>query len=432
MAMRLALAAAFALALACALVSRPARASDCLASDAKPTAPRRVATLREAQKLAYAKRYPDARALYLWVLAREPADETARTGLARVDAWDGCWSMAEREFRQVLYADPTNDDARAGLVDLYMWQNEWSLARGQIDAGLALDPKSETLLIERARLAHFSFDDTEAIAIVEALDQRKVKDEELEELRDELFHGEASLAFRADVYPSDYPNIYTMDAELLQRWHKFDFTLGAHLVDWVGGGLTDAIVDSERTLRIGYHPDPGVTVAIEGGFGNPGVVLPQGEFAAELGFPIYRKLTGVLDYDYWQYSTSESVHILSPTLAYEWNDQWDFAVHAWIVHVGVGDTGVGEWAETWGANASWKPVPRLTLMVYYTYGVELDRDPTFVQLFQLRGHVVTLSADWLVTHDWGVRALIAGERREQDGVPTIYIGSLGGGAYVRW
>jgi hypothetical protein len=46
--------------------------------------------------------------------------------------------------------------------------------------------------------------------------------------------------------------------------------------------------------------------------------------------------------------------------------------------------------------------------------------------------VVTLSADWLVTHDWGVRALIAGERREQDGVPTIYIGSLGGGAYVRW
>ena len=71
-------------------------------------------------------------------------------------------------------------------------------------------------------------------------------------------------------------------------------------------------------------------------------------------------------------------------------------------------------------------------MVYYTYGVELDRDPTFVQLFQLKGHVVTLSADWLVTHAWGLRALMAGERREQDGVPTIYIGSLGGGAYVRW
>jgi hypothetical protein len=409
-----------------------ARAGDCPVSGAQPTTPRRIPTLREAQKLAYAKRYADARALYLWLLAREPADTEARGGLARVDAWDGCWGLAEREFREALSAHPEDSDVRAGLIDLYMWEKRWDEAQRLIDDGLAIEHDSPTLLLHRARLLHFMFDDTDARDILRDLERRGFADEELRALRDEIFVGEASVGLRFDAYPSSYPSIYTMDAQLVERWRNFEFALSSHLVDWAGGGLSPPIVDGERSLRVAYHPAAGFTVALEGGFGNPGVVLPLGEGAAEVAFPIYGRFAGVLDYDYWAFSGDESVHILNPTIAYEASDELEIAAHAWIVHVGVGQTPVGAWAETWGGHAGWKVSPRVRLLLYYTYGAQLDRDPTFLELFTLRSHVVTLAADWLVTRDYGVRALLAGERRAEDGVPTIYIGSVGGSFYVRW
>jgi tetratricopeptide (TPR) repeat protein len=401
-------------------------------SSAQPTTPRPIPTFREALKLAYARRYPDARALYLWLLARAPSDAEARAGLARVDAWDGCWGLAEREFREALSSHPEDSDVRAGLIDLFIWEKRWDEATRLIDDGLFLEHDSPALLLRRARLLHWGADDSEALDMVRDLQRRQPEDPELRALRDDLFVGQATVGARADAFPGRYPNIYTLDAQLVERWRKLEVSAAAHLVDWTGGGLGQPIVDGERSLRVAYHPAIGFTTAVEAGFGNPGVVLPRGEVAAEVAFPLYGRFTGVLDYAYWAFSGGVSVHIFNPTLAYEATDDIEVAAHAWLVHVGVGTTGTGGFADTWGAHVGWKATPRLRLLLYYTYGVQLDRDPTFVQLFNLRSHVVTGAADWLVTRDYGVRGLLGIERRAQDGVPSIVIGSVGGELYVRW
>ncbi len=412
--------------------TRAAWAANCSVSALEPATPRRIPTLKQAQQLAYGKRYADARALYLWLLARQPGDTEAGAGLARVDAWDGCWTLAEKEFRTALGAHPEDSDVRSGLVDLYMWQKRWQDARSLIEAGLALEPGSPTLLLRRARLQHFASDDTAARDTLRELERRAPSDPETQALEDELFLGEAGVAARLDAFPSGYPSIVTLDANLLQRWRKLELELASHLVDWSGGGLRKPLVDGERSIRLGYHPSPGFATSLEVGFGNPGVVLPVGEVAAEVGFPIYGRFAGVLDYDYWAFAGNEAVHILNPTIAYEANDDVELAVQAWLVHVGGGPHALGAWVETWGAHAGWKVMPRLRLLAYYTYGTQLDRDPTFAQLLSLHSHVVTLAADWLITKDYGVRGLAALEVRSQDGAGTIPIASAGASFYVRW
>jgi hypothetical protein len=427
--------AAFAALAALAGPEATAFAGDCPVTPpaaGRPATPRRIPTLRQAQQLAYAKHYPDARALYLWLLARMPSDSEARAGLARVDAWDGCWGLAEREFREALAAHPEDSDVRAGLIDLAMWEKRWEEARHLIDDGLAVEHDAPALLLRRARLLHWSFDDSEALAIVRDLQRREPDDAEVRALRDDLFVGEATLGVRFDAYPGGYPDITTVDAQLVEHWRKLEITAASHLVDWTGGSIARPIVDGERTLRLAYHPAIGFTAALEAGFGNPGVVLPRDEIAAELAFPIYGRFAGVLDYAYWTFAGGVSVHIVNPTLAYELTDDLEVAAHAWIVHVGDGPTHAGGFAETWGGHVGWKATPRLRTLLYYTYGVQLDRDPTVVELLTLRSHVVTGAVDWLVTRDYGLRGLLGLERRAQDNVPSILVGSVGAALYVRW
>ena len=42
-------------------------------------------------------------------------------------------------------------------------------------------------------------------------------------------------------------------------------------------------------------------------------------------------------------------------------------------------------------------------------------ESTFVELFTLRSHVITGAVDWLVTRDYGIRGVLAGERRAEMG-----------------
>ena len=400
-------------------------------SDAEPKIHGHAPALREALANAYAKRYPDARAIYLWILARRPNDPEALTGLAHVDAWDGCWELAEQEFVAVLGPHPEHTDARAGLVDLYMWQKRWRDARSLLDAGLARDPDSVDLRMRQARLLHWTGDEWLALGIMREIERRDPRNAEASALRDEIFVGQAALELRMDAYPGGYPNIYTLDAQLMQRWRRFEFTVDSHLVDWSGGDLIQPIVDGERSLRVAYHLGPEIRVGVEAGFGNPGVVLPAAEFGADVGFPIYARFSGALDYWYWTFSGDVSVHIINPTIAYEVNDDVEVAAHAWFVHVGIGPS-EGGLADTWGGHVGWKVTSRLRTTLYYTYGVELDRDPNFTELFTLRSHFITAAADWMVDRDWGLRALLAFEYRTQENVPPISIGSVGAGLYARW
>ena len=145
--------AALAVASAASLVAPDAVAVDCSVSGYAVAARSRVAALLETGGLAANGRWPDARAGYLWVLARYPNDPEALAGLARVDAWGGCWALAEKEYAAVLTAHPEDADVRAGYADLLMWRGRGADAERVLAAGLALDSTAPPLLAREARFA---------------------------------------------------------------------------------------------------------------------------------------------------------------------------------------------------------------------------------------------------------------------------------------
>ena len=152
--------------------------------------------------------------------------KTGRLGpvLARVDAWDGCWGLAEKEFLQALSAHPEDSDVRAGLIDLYMWQKRWDEARALIDDGLFLEHDSATLLLRRARLLHFSSPTirrlSRSCATSGVACPRTTSSGRCATRSSSARHR---WGLRYDAYPSSYPSIYTMDAQLVEHWRKFEF-----------------------------------------------------------------------------------------------------------------------------------------------------------------------------------------------------------------
>ena len=412
-------------------VSRECLGATCPASTRGPTTPERAPALREARQLAYGKHYADARALYLWLWARDKADDEAAAGLAQIDAWEGCWALAEHEYRELIAAHPEDPELWGGLVDLLMWQRRWSEARAILRTVPGANSIPVPLLLRRARLLQWEGDDMGALEAVRRVEALEPNDSDVRDLGDEIFMGRGALGARLDLFPAGYPNIQTYDASFMQRWRKFAFEFQSRLVDWNGGSLSKALVDTEDSITVTYHPTMGVSASVGVGLGVRGVLLPSSEFKAAVSLPIWWRFQGALDYSYWTFTGGTGVHIINPTLSYEVTDSIEVAAHAWIVHVAFGSSGPGGFVGTVGGHAGWKPLHRLKLSLDYTYGAQLAHDPTATQLLSLRSHTVTLAADWQLTREYGLIGLLSEERRASD-APTIFIESMGASFYTRW
>jgi YaiO family outer membrane protein len=401
------------------------------------------AMLTAAEALTTPLDRPRARALYLAVLARDPKDEEAAVGLARVDAWDGCLALAERGYREVLARSRSNVDARAGLADVLLWTRRWQEAEVVLDEGLAIAPLSPDLLSRRARVAHWSGDVTAARRYLTEAERVSPIDPEVREARDRVFAGQARLGQRIQIFPEGYDDVSTTDLSVLQRWRRLRFEAGATVVSRHGasretrsGPLKTTILDGRPSLGAFYHYRGGGwfggTVAV----GAPALALPRTAFGAQTFVPLSRTLSLQGMAAYWRYEDDRDVVILSPAIGVALSESVDITARYWLTSVIVRRADADDTVDhvhSVGLRLGWRPDARLALGLDYTYGVQLERTPSASELLELRSHIFTVLARRLFDRSFGADLALTLERRTSLGTGPDVIGwAAEGGVFVRW
>jgi tetratricopeptide (TPR) repeat protein len=414
-----------------AFASRGARAADCGASAYYPSARTRESALVEGGELAANGRWADARAVYLWVLARHEDDAEALFGLARVDAWGGCWAIAESEYRRVLATHPGDADVRAGYVDLLVWRGRLDDAERVLAQGMTMGPKAPPALLARAaRFAYWRGDAGTAVRLADEAERGAPDDADIKVARDRMFRGEARLTAHLDVYPSTYPSLVAVAGQALERLGRFEFSLGAQMLERLSASTTKPVVDGRYPLGAVYHPAIGAALGVEIAPGAPANAIPD---MAAKGFalvPILGPMDGLFSYSLWHYASGELVNIFNPSLGVALPAELRFEARTWISWVFL--HGQSQVESALGGELIWSPTPRVTAAATYTYGAEVDQAPTLYQLLEYRSHVAGGFADILFDRKGGVRPALTLERREGGTSGVIWIESFEIGAYARW
>ncbi len=404
----------------------------------------RESALLEAGELAANGRWTDARAVYLWVLARQEDDPEALLGLARVDAWGGCWAISETEFRRALALNPTDADVRAGYVDLLVWRGrsdeaQHVLAQGVGEGASAGAPASPPLLARQAQFAYWRGDAGTAVRLADEAERAAPDDGDVRAMRDRMFRGEARLTTRLDAY-TDGTRVLTVGGQVLERVGFFELSGGAQLIARSTDGAPPTN-DARYPIDVAYHPALGVTLGAEVIPGAPANAIP--DFAGKVWamFPVFGPFDGAFAYNIWHFDiggADEIVHIFNPSVGMALPKEVRLDARAWVTYATFqGQTRV---EPAVGAQVTWTPTSRVSAGLTYTYGAEADAQllpagATVNEFLQFRSHVVGAFGDWLIDRKVGVRPVLGLERREdpaQPGSPVVWIASAEGGVYARW
>ena len=356
-----------------------------------------------------------ARALYLGLIVRDPSDMDARIGLARVDAWDGCWALAARGYRSVLSAQAGAIEARAGLVDILLWERRWKEAEQELADGLALAPSAPELLARRAKLAHWRGDDRLALSDIDAAIRGAPQDPMLRAQRDEIFLGEARLTQRLLLLPPKYDDVFTGEAELMQRYKRMRFTLGHRFVMRTGAAADVTTTDGRRAVGAYYQSMTGAWAGLEVAHTSPAIALPRWAFTLTALVPFGSRFSLYASASVWSYRTDKTVYIFAPMVNMSVTDTVDVGARTWISNVVTTSPNQPTDSETvfsFGVRAIWRPETRSLIGTEYTYGVDLDQNPTVAQLIELRSHGWTVFFRRMFTREIGVQPVAALEIRE--------------------
>jgi len=410
-----------------------ARAESCAAERIRASSEGRDELYAKARALVRTGDYPQARAVFYWLLAQNEHDDEARTALARLDARQGCRDQAERKFREVLERWPGDVDARSGLFDMLLWQGRWDDATQVIERGLAASPSSPELLMRRARLEHWRGDETEARNSAAMARSLGPVDPALERLvQRDLFLGEARLTARVDAYPAPYAKQVVGTAQVLQRYHRLELAAGSQVLE------RSPITDARYWAQAAYHPGVGALAGVAFGVGAPSQAIPRYEGKVFALAPISTRLSGFFSYAFWQYANDKTVHIFAPALGLAITDELQIDLRWWTSFVVLrpppssGSPLVGEAVHAVGVHVAYRTSPRLSFGGDYTYGTILDQIPAVYQLIGLRSHLITAFADWQVHPSLGVRPVLVLERRKPDNRDPLLIPTLELGVYTRW
>jgi YaiO family outer membrane protein len=404
---------------ACALAGAPVRAHAadvCAAERGVDVRGRsRDAILAEARGAAITGERAHARALYLAVLAMHADDLEAVVGLARVDAWDHCWVLAERGYRSALSRAPADAEARAGLVDLLLWQGRLHEADDEVSEGLSLSPRSPELLARRARLAHWRGDEEAALRDASAAVALSPLDPVFRADREQLFLGEARVGARAQALPRGYDDVVTADTEVMQRYHRLRFHVGHRLVARTGAFGATTPIDGRRAFGVYHHFTAGGWAGLELAHTSPAAALPRWAMTVSALAPLGGRFSFFLSAAYWRYAADKSVFLIAPSVGVSLTDSFEVGLRWWVSSVATtvpGQAVASDTVHSVGVRAMWRPEPTVLIGAEYTYGVQLDQNPTLAQLLQLRSHVLTVFARRMFTPHVGVQPVLAVERRE--------------------
>jgi len=96
--------------------------------------------LRNAERLAWQKRFVEAERQYRNVLKREPKSRAAALGLGQVLLWEQRYTDAGAVYRGILRNAPNDTDARKGLATAEYWSGDFRGARRDYAAVLLVRP----------------------------------------------------------------------------------------------------------------------------------------------------------------------------------------------------------------------------------------------------------------------------------------------------
>jgi tetratricopeptide (TPR) repeat protein len=417
---------ALALALAAAL---PAGTSRAAASD-------RDAAMTEARARIAEGALDAARAIYARLLSADPSDDEARFGLARIDAWQGRLAEAEGALRDLLTRHPADADVRASLVDVLTWRGRGDEASRVLDDGLARDPASPPLLARRAAMRHRRGDEALAIEDADRAEAATPGDADVRALRDRLFHGEARLTARVEVFSAGLPTLPAGTMELLQRVDRWSLGVrseqGARFATAGGGRDYAALYGASVGRALGTW-----SVAIDGGVGAPAKAIPRWFAQVSGEGPLVDHLGARLAIGHRRYANELDVETAAPALFWSPSDAVTLAARYWLALVRSPDAAVAAGAErtravhSFGAGLTLRRGPRLAIGFDYAYGAQVDLVPEIFRITDVRAHVIDAWLDALVTRGLGVRPMYRFETRATDAF-RYQVHAFEVAAYTRW
>lgn len=252
-----------------------------------------------------------------------------------------------------------------------------------------------------------------------------------------MYRGEVRLTGRMDKYPERFPNLYSLGIQVLQRFGRYEGYVGAQLLRRVGGDDRTSVIDARVPVGVIYHPAIGAAVGGEVAIGAPGEGIPDVALKGWVLAPLVLNVSGYLSYSFWHFDNSALVHILNPSLTLTVPPiDLRLGVGAWISVLNLppapNGTSTSDEALAVGLSAAAPITRRLEVGAMYSYGVQLDQNPSLLQILHFKSHVVTGYTDILFDRSKGIRPVFAFERRESPSGLIIGIFSAELGMYVRW
>lgn len=397
-----------------------------------PQAPATQASERDAQLAAArdaAERRPSlARALYEELLRRDPSDDEARTGIARLDLWAGQAREAERALRDVLSRHPGDAEVRASLVDALARQDRLDEAASEAETGLAAAPGDAQLLLRRARLAHFRGDEAAARADVLAADRAVPGDGEVGVLLDSIRLGEVQELVREEIHPGS-DDIHVLDLSLVQAVGRFVVGLRTEQSQRYASVSANRGYNALYAVSAGAQLGRGLAWTLELGFGAPALSVPKRLGRVGLDGPIAGPFSFAASYTLWSF-TEVTAHIVQPVVSWAATERLRLDLRYAFTDVVLTNGAASRAAHSLGAGLIFAVQPRLTLSAAYLHGVQLDRGPTPDALIDVSSHFLTAGGDLRLARAAGIRPLYTLELRTRPAPVTIH--SLQLALYQRW
>jgi len=161
---------------------------------------------RAAQNYGWAKRYPDAVALFRQYLTAVPGDHAARLSLANVLLWSNQLDAAATEYRAYLQASPADKQARLSLANALVWSEKFRDALPELQELARVQPDDRNTQVLLARSYAATSQPAMAMAVYDRWLARNPEDREFRENR-ETFMRDMPLQVAATLTArKDYDN----------------------------------------------------------------------------------------------------------------------------------------------------------------------------------------------------------------------------------
>lgn len=179
------------------------------------------ALFQEARKAAFDRKdYPEAIRLSRIALAKSPDYSDIRVFLGRVYTWSDKPDSARTEFQYILQKQPSYEDVYVAAADLEYWNDQPEEALKLIGKGLEYHPRSEELLLRKAKVLSFLKRLPEAATTANLLltinPGNAAARSVLSTIRDQVRKNKIDLSY-------DYTYF---DKRFDQPWHMLSFSYG--------------------------------------------------------------------------------------------------------------------------------------------------------------------------------------------------------------